>query len=173
MGTRLCLVTLVIAACTSKPSDNQPRPVEPRPVEPAPDPHPQPPPKVPIDPAREEAEARAEVELRKLIEAVKVNNRAAAEAASAKIPDTSIYRAEATKVLEKLEPPAATSAKPGDDCSKGQACGVAATCVSYLGIAGARGPTFKTCEIRCTAKTACPSGTSCLTIADGPGQVCR
>ncbi len=69
--------------------------------------------------------------------------------------------------------PPASGTKPGDDCSKGQACTAPATCVSYLGIAGARGPTFKSCEIKCTGKTACPAGTSCVTIADGPGQVCR
>ena len=44
-----------------------------------------------------------------------------------------------------VEPPAA-AAKLGDDCSKGQACSAPAACISYLGFAGARGPTFKTCE---------------------------
>ena len=46
-------------------------------------------------------------------------------------------------------------------------------CVAYYGIAGAKGPEFKTCEIKCTAKTECPGAMSCVTIADGPGQVCR
>jgi hypothetical protein len=61
----------------------------------------------------------------------------------------------------------------GDDCSKGQSCSAPSTCVSYRGIAGARGPTFKTCEIKCTKGSACPSGTRCVQIADGPGEVCR
>jgi hypothetical protein len=45
--------------------------------------------------------------------------------------------------------------------------------VSYYGIAGPRGPQFKTCEIKCDKPTKCPAGTSCGVIADGPGQVCR
>lgn len=55
---------------------------------------------------------------------------------------------------------------PGDVCREGQ-------CVSYFGIAGARGPEFKSCEIKCDAGTACPPDLECITIADGPGQVCR
>jgi hypothetical protein len=62
-------------------------------------------------------------------------------------------------------PPANTTA-PG----VGQKCG---ECVSYFGVAGARGPQFKTCEIKCSAEKQCPTGLACKTIADGPGQVCR
>ncbi len=61
----------------------------------------------------------------------------------------------------------------GSDCSKGQACASGATCVSYRGIAGARGPEFKTCEVKCADSKSCPGGTKCATIADGPGRVCR
>lgn len=61
----------------------------------------------------------------------------------------------------------------GGDCSSGQSCPAPSACVGYRGIAGARGPTFQTCEIRCDPKTACPTGTRCVRIADGPGEVCR
>jgi eight-cysteine-cluster-containing protein len=56
-------------------------------------------------------------------------------------------------------------------------------CLEYFGIAGPRGPKFVSCEIRCDpsesaaasakAQSGCPEGTSCVTIADGPGSVCR
>jgi hypothetical protein len=63
----------------------------------------------------------------------------------------------------------------GEKCGPNDACPAPTTCVSYFGIAGARGPEFKTCEIKCTPKDkkACPIGTTCHTIADGPGSVCR
>jgi hypothetical protein len=62
--------------------------------------------------------------------------------------------------------------KLGEPCGPGDACGEG-SCVSYRGIAGARGPEFKSCEIRCDAKGQCAGGRKCATIADGPGQVCR
>jgi hypothetical protein len=61
--------------------------------------------------------------------------------------------------------------KLGEPCGSGDACGEG-SCVSYRGIAGARGPEFKTCELRCD-QGACRDGRTCITIADGPGQVCR
>ncbi len=61
----------------------------------------------------------------------------------------------------------------GENCGANDACAQGLTCVSYYGIAGARGPQFKTCEIKCADGAACPAGTKCITIADGPGQVCR
>ena len=61
----------------------------------------------------------------------------------------------------------------GDNCGPNDTCGKGLTCVSYYGIAGPRGPQFKTCEIKCKADANCPAGHSCVTIADGPGQVCR
>jgi hypothetical protein len=61
----------------------------------------------------------------------------------------------------------------GENCGPNDACAEGLTCVSYYGIAGPRGPQFKSCEIKCQAQTDCPSGTKCVTIADGPGQVCR
>src|SRR5438128_2378994 len=69
-------------------------------------------------------------------------------------------------------PAPASGPKLHEKCGDKDACGVGA-CVTYYGIAGARGPQFKTCEIKCDATTACPAGTTCGTIADGPGQVCR
>ncbi|HSD90155.1 MAG TPA: hypothetical protein VLB44_21640 [Kofleriaceae bacterium] len=64
----------------------------------------------------------------------------------------------------------------GEKCGAGDACAQGLTCISYYGIAGARGPQFKTCEIKCDKdheETVCPKGTHCATIADGPGSVCR
>lgn len=69
----------------------------------------------------------------------------------------------------------ATAPKMGEKCGDGDSCAAGLTCVSYYGIAGAKGPQFKSCEIKCGAqeKSPCPDGTKCTTIADGPGQVCR
>jgi hypothetical protein len=61
----------------------------------------------------------------------------------------------------------------GENCGPNDTCAKGLTCVSYYGIAGARGPQFKSCEIKCTTDTNCPAGHKCITIADGPGQVCR
>lgn len=63
------------------------------------------------------------------------------------------------------------SAKQGEPCPDG-VCESGTTCMAYYGIAGPNGPEFKTCEIPC-AKHACPTGQLCVTIADGPGRVCR
>jgi hypothetical protein len=61
----------------------------------------------------------------------------------------------------------------GENCGAGDACAQGLTCVAYYGIAGPRGPQFKSCEIRCTGDSGCPADHKCITIADGPGQVCR
>jgi len=68
-------------------------------------------------------------------------------------------------------PPAA--AEPGSPCSAEGTCGAPLECVKYSGIAGPKGPQFSSCEIRCGEKQACPAGLDCVTVADGPGQVCR
>ena len=72
-------------------------------------------------------------------------------------------------------PPPANTTAPGvgQNCGSGGACADGLECISYYGIAGARGPQFKSCEIRCSAEKQCPSGLACKTVADGPGQVCR
>ena len=64
--------------------------------------------------------------------------------------------------------------KIGQKCGAADAC-LEGACVSYFGIAGPRGPEFKSCEIKCggAGAAACPAGKQCITIADGPGQVCR
>ncbi len=63
--------------------------------------------------------------------------------------------------------------KAGTPCDE-RGCGGGFTCVSYYGIAGPKGPQFKSCEVPCPKATdKCPKGTNCTTIADGPGRVCR
>jgi hypothetical protein len=61
----------------------------------------------------------------------------------------------------------------GEPCDAAGQCARGLQCVKYFGIAGARGPQFTSCEIRCGEGGKCPNGQSCRTIADGPGQVCR
>jgi hypothetical protein len=60
----------------------------------------------------------------------------------------------------------------GEKCGPNDTCGEG-TCVTYYGIAGPRGPAFKSCEIKCAGGVTCPTGKTCVTVADGPGQVCR
>ena len=73
--------------------------------------------------------------------------------------------------------PAPTPApQPGPGIGQACASGVCASgleCVEYYGIAGPSGPKFTSCEIRCQGGAACPGGMSCVTVADGPGAVCR
>ena len=52
-------------------------------------------------------------------------------------------------------------------CKPGQAC------IEYYGIAGPKGPKFSSCEVKCGKDGSCPKPTTCVTIADGPGRVCR
>ncbi|MGC4089771.1 MAG: hypothetical protein QM756_18180 [Polyangiaceae bacterium] len=62
--------------------------------------------------------------------------------------------------------------KLNSDCVNG-ACPTGLTPIKYYGIAGPSGPEFCSCSIPCSdASVKCPSGSSCQTIADGPGQVC-
>jgi eight-cysteine-cluster-containing protein len=63
-------------------------------------------------------------------------------------------------------------APQGMPCKDGK-CAAGLSCVQYYGIAGPNGPSFTSCEIRCGLKGSCPEGQKCITIADGPGQVCR
>ena len=61
----------------------------------------------------------------------------------------------------------------GDPCSPDGKCADGMTCVKYYGVAGPSGPEFSSCEVKCGLKKKCPSGTTCRTIHDGPGSVCR
>jgi hypothetical protein len=67
---------------------------------------------------------------------------------------------------------ATAAPKLGEKCGENDACGEG-SCVTYYGIAGPRGPAFKSCEIKCDGGAPCADGRKCTTIADGPGQVCR
>jgi hypothetical protein len=70
--------------------------------------------------------------------------------------------------------PVIDTAQLGQPCGEADACQPGAACVKYYGIAGPSGPEFKSCEIQCSdPKGTCPGGTKCVTVADGPGQVCR
>ena len=73
--------------------------------------------------------------------------------------------------------PTADTGKAGSQgtiCREGGKCDAGLACVTYYGIAGPRGPQFTSCEIPCPeAKSKCPAGQQCITIADGPGRVCR
>ena len=81
---------------------------------------------------------------------------------------------EPDKPPTRPDPRPSAPPKMGENCGSGDSCGPGLTCVSYYGVAGARGPQFKTCEVKCDKKGAkCPDGTKCVTVADGPGQVCR
>ncbi len=65
-------------------------------------------------------------------------------------------------------------AQLGAACGEDGTCAPGASCARYYGIAGPSGPEFSSCEIACADdKAACPDGSSCVTIADGPGPVCR
>lgn len=79
---------------------------------------------------------------------------------------------EPAEPVEPVEPVIDTAAL-GQPCGEGDSCQAGASCVSYYGIAGPSGPEFKSCEITCAGKGGCPEGTKCVTVADGPGEVCR
>jgi hypothetical protein len=76
--------------------------------------------------------------------------------------------------VEEPQPVQMDVSKLGAQCGEAGACEVG-TCAKYYGIAGPSGPEFSSCEIGCggDAKSVCPEGTECTTIADGPGSVCR
>jgi hypothetical protein len=69
-------------------------------------------------------------------------------------------------------PTAPGGPKLGEPCGNADSCGEGA-CVTYYGIAGPRGPAFKSCEVKCDPQRPCEGGRRCVTVADGPGQVCR
>lgn len=69
--------------------------------------------------------------------------------------------------------PSSSLPEQGAACSADEKCAKGLACVKYYGVAGPKGPEFKSCEIRCAGGQACPAGQKCMTVADGPGQVCR
>lgn len=79
----------------------------------------------------------------------------------------------------EVPPPPFDLAQLGAPCGEGDGNGnrcpaAGTTCVKYYGIAGPRGPEFSSCEIPCADdKSVCPAGSRCVTVADGPGAVCR
>jgi len=81
----------------------------------------------------------------------------------------------APKEAPPATPPSAGTASPGvgQTCGSADECAPGLECIKFYGVAGARGPQLKSCEIRCGADKMCPTGTACKTVADGPGQVCR
>lgn len=75
-------------------------------------------------------------------------------------------------VLIALPLVAAARPKQGEGCDKHGRCARHLVCVRYRGFAGAKGPEMNSCELRCH-DGGCPAGQECVTIADGPGEVCR
>ena len=71
------------------------------------------------------------------------------------------------------EPPKEPPKEPAPVTCGEKTCADGETCIEYYGIAGPNGPRFQTCGIPCGPKRTCPKGKSCVTIADGPGDVCQ
>jgi hypothetical protein len=58
-------------------------------------------------------------------------------------------------------------------CPEAGVCPTGLTAITYYGFAGQSGPELCSCEIPCNGNLIlCPTGTSCVYIADGPGNVC-
>jgi hypothetical protein len=52
-------------------------------------------------------------------------------------------------------------------------CPAPLSCVSYCGFAGCDRGSFSSCEIECNPQADdCPAGQICVSVADGPGDVC-
>lgn len=100
-------------------------------------------------------------------------DQAAAEVDSAPSADPE-QRAPAGPPAREGESRPTSPTEPGEVCGD-ERCEAPATCIEYYGIAGASGPKFQSCEVRCKGPEdrGCPEGTRCVTVADGPGQVCR
>ena len=78
----------------------------------------------------------------------------------------------AARPSPERKPSAGGGGLQGKTCPENGQCGGGMTCVHYYGIAGPRGPEFTSCEFPCENK-GCPEDQRCVTIADGPGRVCR
>jgi hypothetical protein len=75
--------------------------------------------------------------------------------------------------------PGGGGAGPGFDLSDlnsecvDDACPEGLTPIHYFGVAGPGGPEFCSCSIPCDdGASACPDGTECVNVSDGPGNVC-
>lgn len=82
------------------------------------------------------------------------------------------------KGISSERPEPRTNDAPTDALAEcgGKTCKPGQECITYYGIAGPRGPRFRSCEWRCRRgqpNDGCPPGTKCVTVADGPGRVCR
>lgn len=90
---------------------------------------------------------------------------------------TTLTGAEPSGEQPEPEPEPAPEPRPVEPpMCNGQACESPRQCVSYYGIAGPSGPLFHACEIPCDRaheRGGCPEGMRCVTIADGPGDVCQ
>lgn len=89
-------------------------------------------------------------------------------------PEAKDEAAETGEGNEANHPAADNLPGRGQPCNEEGVCADGLTCVEYYGIAGPSGPKFTSCETPCAGQGAsCPEGLSCITVADGPGQVCR
>ncbi len=83
---------------------------------------------------------------------------------------------EPTSASDLPSPRMETSIAPAPEQATcgGKVCAEGTECIEYYGIAGKRGGLLHSCEIRCMSDAQCPTAKpKCLTLADGPGQVCR
>lgn len=58
---------------------------------------------------------------------------------------------------------------------EGEPCKAGLTPITYHGLVSENGPEHCSCSLPCTDDdplAPCPEGSECMTIADGPGQVC-
>lgn len=85
----------------------------------------------------------------------------------------SAQKTDAMPATPPTAPAQASGPGQGQPCDNG-ACGQGLMCVEFYGVAGPAGPKLSSCEIPCDKTgSQCPHGQKCVTIADGPGQVCR
>jgi eight-cysteine-cluster-containing protein len=78
-------------------------------------------------------------------------------------------------LTKRKEPVEVKPPQEGPKCGN-ERCKPGEECITYRGIAGAKGPVFRECGIRCRRgrpRGGCPEGMRCVMIADGPGPVCR
>ncbi|MGB1014426.1 MAG: hypothetical protein ACPG4T_09865 [Nannocystaceae bacterium] len=81
---------------------------------------------------------------------------------------------EASQGVNTGNPPSNPPSNPPTPAACGEkTCAAGESCLSYYGIAGPKGPRFQTCAIPCGPKRTCPKGKSCVTVSDGPGDVCQ